>query len=95
MAGYVIADSEVTDQEVFNEFLVRGKPFVEAMGGRYLVRGGGFEVVQGGWQPRRLVVIEFDTVEQARAWQDSPDYAETKRLLNASSNTSLVIVEGV
>ena len=95
MSAYVIVDSEITDQAVFNDYLERVPAVVQAHGGKYLVRGGAIEIVQGDWTPRRLVVMEFETVEQARTWQNSADYAELKGLLNRSSNTAVVIVEGV
>ena len=63
---------------VFAEFRERVGATVEAHGGRYLVRGGATEVADGDWTPDRLVVIEFDSVEQARAWVNSPEYTEIK-----------------
>ena len=95
MAGYVIVDAEITDQAVFGDYAERVPAVVAAHGGTYLVRGGATEVVQGDWTPHRVVVMEFDNVEQARAWQDSPDYAELKAMLNRSTNTNVIIVEGV
>ena len=76
MAAYVITDSEITDQAVFDDYLAQVKAVVEAHGGKYLARGGATEVVQGDWTPRRIAVMEFDDVEQARAWQNSPDYVD-------------------
>lgn len=95
MAAYVIIDSEVTDEAVFGRFLDQAPAIVKAHGGKYLARAGAIEVVQGNWTPRRLVVIEFDSVERARGWQDAPDYADLRQMLNRSSNTDVVIVEGV
>ena len=95
MAGYVIVDAEITDQAVFSDYAERVPAVVAAHGGTYLVRGGATEVVQGDWTPHRVVVMQFDNVEQARAWQDSPDYAELKAMLNRSTNTNVIIVEGV
>ncbi len=95
MAAYVIIDSEVTDDAGFARFLERGPAVAEAHGAKYLVRAGATEVVQGTWAPRRLVVLEFDSVERAKQWQDAPDYADLKQLLNESSNTDIVIAEGV
>ncbi len=95
MAAYVIVDSVVTDQAVFNDFVQRVPPIVAAHGGKYLARGGVIEVVQGDWNPHRIVIVEFDSVDQARGWQESPDYAELKAMLNRSSNTSVIITEGV
>ncbi len=53
---------------------------IAAHGGRYLVRSGKSEVLDGDWQPRRLVVLEFDSVEKAKAWRNSPEYAEAKKV---------------
>ena len=96
MAAYVIIDSEVTDEAVFfGSFLEQGRAVVEAHGGKYLARVGATEVIQGNWAPRRLVVLEFDSVERAKGWQDAPDYADLRKMLNRCSNTDVVIVEGV
>ena len=95
MAAYVIVDSVITDQSVFDDYLQQVPAIVESHGGKYLARGGAIEVVQGDWTPNRIVVVEFDSVERARGWQDSPEYVELKAMLNRSSNTSVVITEGV
>ena len=88
-------DAEVTDQVVFSDYLERVPAVVASHGGKYLVRGGATEVVQGDWAPNRIVVVEFDNVEQARGWQNSPAYAELRAMLNRSSNTNVIIAEGV
>ena len=67
---------------------------VAAHGGRFVVRSGTIEVVQGDWKPQRIAVVEFDDVEKARAWQDSPDYAELREMLNKCGNANVIIVEG-
>ncbi len=95
MAAYVIADSVITDRAVFDDYLERVPEIVAAHGGKYLVRGGAAQAVQGDWTPNRILVLEFESADQARAWQDSPDYAELKAMLNQSTNTNLIIAEGV
>ena len=70
-------------------------PTVGAYGGRYVVRGGSVDVREGGWTPSRLVVLEFPTVERARAWWDSPEYAPAKAVRQSCADTQLVITEGV
>ena len=95
MAAYVIVDSVITDKPVFDDYLQQVPSIVEAHGGKYLARGGAIQVVQGDWTPNRIVVVEFDSTEQAQAWQNSPEYADLKAMLNSSSNTSVIIVEGV
>ncbi len=67
---------------------------VEAHGDRYLVQGGAAEVIRGNWTPHRLVVIEFDSVEQAKRWQSASDYADLREKLNRVARTDVVIVEG-
>ena len=95
MAGYEIVDGEVTDAEVFAEYLERIVGVVEAYGGKYLVRGGASEVTDGDWTPGRLVVIEFESIERVREYINSDEYQEIKEIRDRSSNTNVVIVEGV
>lgn len=95
MAGYVIVNDAITDEAVFAEFRARIAATVEAHGGRYLVRGGATEVIDGEWRPDRIVILEFDDVGRARAWLNSPEYAELREIRLKSANASVVIVEGV
>ena len=95
MAAYVIVDSVITDQAVFDDFLEQVPAMVEAHGGKYLARSGAIDIVQGDWTPNRIAIVEFESVELARGWQDSPDYAELRAMLNRSSNTSVIITEGI
>ena len=94
MAAYVIADVDVTDPDLFAEYRKLVSPIVDAFGGKYLVRGGGSEAVEGDWTPHRTVVIEFPSVERAREWYDSPEYAPARDMRFRSANTSLIIVDG-
>ena len=95
MAGYVVVNDEITDETVFAEFRERIAATVEAHGGRYLVRGGATEVADGDWTPGRLVILEFDDVDRARAWLNSPEYAELREIRRKSANASVIIAEGV
>lgn len=94
MTAYVIAHADITDEALFNQFSERVPEVVEAHGGRFLARSGDIEVVQGEWNPERIALVEFDTVEQARAWQDSPGYAELRQILNQLGNAHVIIVPG-
>jgi uncharacterized protein (DUF1330 family) len=94
MAGYVIAQMSVTDPTAFADYPGQAGPTVAAFGGRYVVRGGSIENIEGDWQPGRVVIIEFDSVEQAKAWYDSQEYEEAKALRIRSTISSLMIVEG-
>lgn len=94
MAGYVIVDNHVTDAEVYAEFRDRVAATVEAHGGKYLVRGGAAEGVEGDWTPHRIVVIEFESVAQAKAWLASPEYTELRAIRAKSATASVIVVEG-
>ncbi len=95
MAGYAIISVEVKDEAAYNSVLDQVPAIVAAHGGRYLVQGGAAEVIRGDWRPDRLVVLEFDSVEQAKRWQEADDYADVREKLNQATDTQIVIVEGV
>jgi uncharacterized protein (DUF1330 family) len=95
MAAYAIADLEVTDPARFAEYRQRVPETLAAYGGRFLVRGGAHEVVEGSWHPRRLVVLEFPSLTQARRWYDSEEYREPRAMRLAASDGNLVLVDGV
>ena len=94
MAGYVIVDNQVTDEGVYAEFRNRVAATVDAHGGRYLVRGGAAEGIEGDWTPHRIVVIEFDSVDEAKAWLASPEYTEIRAIRAKSAIASVIVVEG-
>jgi uncharacterized protein (DUF1330 family) len=68
---------------------------VAAYGGKFLVRGGTVEAKEGGWSPKRVVVLEFASLAQARKWYDSPEYAPLLAMRLKSASTKLVFVEGI
>ena len=94
MAAYVLNDMEITDPALFEEYKLLSPATVAQYGGRFLARGGRTETLEGDWSPRRLVIIEFPSVEQARAWADSPEYAPAKRLRQRASKSNLIVIEG-
>ena len=95
MSALVIVDIEVTDPVRYEDYKRLASASIAAHGGRYLVRGGRSEVLDGTWTPRRLVVLEFDSVEQAKAWRESPEYAEAKQVRESCARSNMVVVEGV
>ena len=95
MAGYVLADVDVTDPDKFGEYRDAVEPTVEKYGGRYIVRGGANEVVEGTWMPNRLVVIQFESLERAKEWYYSDEYRGPMGLRHESAISNVVIVEGV
>lgn len=94
MAAYIIVDVTVTDPDVYKGYTKLVPATVEAYGGKFLVRGGDTETLEGDWTPNRLVVLEFESAEQAKAWYDSEEYREPKRLRHSASHARLVLAEG-
>jgi uncharacterized protein (DUF1330 family) len=94
MAAYVIANVDVTDPTSFAEYRALVPATIEAYGGRYLVRGGAHQVVEGDWQPKRVVVLEFPTLADARRWYDSEEYRRPKAIRFRCARTDVVFVEG-
>lgn len=96
MAAYLVVDiAKVHDEPTYAVYRSRVTPGLEAAGGRYLVREGSFEVLEGDWRPGRLVVVRFDSVEAARRWWSSPEYRPLKAMREASTMTNAILVEGV
>ena len=94
MPAYVINDMEVTNPQLFEEYKKLSPPTVAHYGGKFLARGGHIEMLEGDWSPRRLVILEFPSMQQAQAWIDSPEYAPARRLRQLSSTSKLILVEG-
>ena len=95
MAGYIIVEIDVTDPAVYEEYRHAAGATVLAHGGKYLVRGGAAETLEGDWRPKRIVVLEFESVERARAWWSCEEYREPKKLRQKSAVTKMILVEGV
>jgi uncharacterized protein (DUF1330 family) len=95
LAAYVIASvSSAWDEEALAEYRRRNTAAVEAAGGRFVVRGGAIEVLEGSWDPLRVVVMEFDDMDAARGWYDSTAYREAMPLRQGASRTDIILVQG-
>ncbi len=95
MAAYIVLDVEVQDPKQYEKYKALAPQAIAAYGGRYLARGGMTETVEGTWTPSRLVLLEFPTMERARAWWGSGEYAAAKALRQACARTEMVLVEGL
>ena len=89
----IVNVKEIRDAERYETYKKLTPPTIEKYGGRFVVRGGAAEVLEGEWQPGRLVVIEFPSVEAAKDWASSDDYAPAKQLRNSIADADLVVVE--
>lgn len=95
MSAYVIADIEVTNPKEYEDYRAMVPPTIAAFGGRFIARGGQTEALEGEWKPRRLVILEFPDAATARRWYESPEYGAAKKVRQANSRGSLVLVEGL
>ena len=95
MAAFVIASVFVKDPVRYEDYRRLVTPTLEKFGGRFIVRGGAIDVLEGDWRPGRLVILEFPSAGHARDWWNSPEYAEARAIRQATSDGTLLIVEGV
>ncbi len=95
MPAYIVADVDVHDRAGFDRYATLLPATIAVYGGRFVARGGRTEVLEGRWSPRRAVILEFPSLEKAKAWWNSSEYAEPKALRQASARCDIVLVEGV
>ena len=94
MTAYLIADTQITDRQTYDEYKRQVAPLIAKFGGRFLVRGGRHEVLEGSLQVQRLVVIEFPSMEVLKAWYNSPEYAPLLAMRQPAATDHLIAVEG-
>jgi uncharacterized protein (DUF1330 family) len=94
VAAYVIADVQIADPERYKEYTAHTPASIVRHGGRWVVRGGTTQVLEGDWNPGRIVVIEFPSVDAALAWFNSDDYQELAAIRRAASTAQILVVEG-
>ena len=95
MPAYVIVQIDIHDAETYARYRELAPPSIARYGGRYVVRGGATEVLEGSWKPGRLVVLEFPDMEAARQWWASPEYAEAKALRQSCADAEMLLAEGM
>jgi uncharacterized protein (DUF1330 family) len=95
VTGIVVVDIEVLDPLRYEDYKRLASAAISAYGGRYLVRGGASEVLAGEWTPRRLVVLEFESVDQAKTCFTSPEYAEAKKVRETCARMNMIVVDGI
>lgn len=95
MPAYVIVDITVTDLLGYEEYKRLAPAAVALYGGKYLARGGHCETLEGDWHPQRLVILEFENVEKAKAWLNSAEYHPARALRHRYARSNMVVVEGI
>jgi uncharacterized protein (DUF1330 family) len=95
MAGYVIVEIEVTDSIGYEEYKKLAGATVTKYGGKYIVRGGAAETLEGDWQPKRIVILQFENVQRAKEWLNCPEYREPRKMRHRTAKTKMIVVEGL
>ena len=94
MSAYIIVQVEVTEPAGYDEYKKLVPATLAAYGGKFAVRGGACETLEGSWQPKRMVVLEFPTVARAKQWWASDAYRAAKALRQRAARTEMIVVEG-
>jgi uncharacterized protein (DUF1330 family) len=95
MPAYLIAETDILDPEQYEQYKAASPGAVAAGGGRFVVRGGELAVLEGDWNPARLVILEFENLEAAKAFYESPAYQAAIKLREGAAKLNMVAVEGL
>ena len=94
MPAYNIVDIDIVDPVGYEQYKNLAGATVESYGGKYIVRGGKSEVLEGNWSPKRVVILQFDSIERAKAWLNSEEYREPRKMRHRTARTNMIVVEG-
>ena len=94
MTAYIIVEIEITNPQAYELVKKLTPPTIKNFGGKYLARGGNTETLEGDWNPKRLVILEFENMDQAKTWWNSPEYTPVKELRQLNAITNMVLTEG-
>jgi uncharacterized protein (DUF1330 family) len=95
MPAYIVVQVTVTEPAGYDEYKKMVPASLAAYGGKFVVRGGACETLEGSWAPGRLVVLQFPSVAKAKQWWASDEYRDAKALRQRTAKTEMIVVEGV
>jgi len=95
MPAYIIVEIEILDPVGYEEYKKLAGASVQKYGGKYIMRGGKTEVLEGDWQPKRIVVLEFESAQRAKEWLNCEEYREPRRMRHRTAKTNMILVEGM
>jgi uncharacterized protein (DUF1330 family) len=95
MSAFIIVEIAVKDAAGYEEYKKLTPASIAAYNGKFVVRGGHCETLEGGWAPQRIVVLEFPDVNSAKAWWASEEYAPAKAIRLRTARTKMIVVNGV
>ena len=95
MPAYIIVEIEITDSVGYEEYKKQAATTVAQYGGKYIVRGGACETVEGDWKPKRIVVLQFESADRAKEWLNCEEYREPRKMRHRTARTNMILVEGM
>jgi uncharacterized protein (DUF1330 family) len=95
MADYLVVDIDVTNPVQFEEYKKLAPAAIAKYGGRYIIRGGAYEALEGDWKPQRLTIVEFDSMEIAKAFYASPEYKVAIEARAGAAKFKALLVQGI
>ena len=95
MSAFVIADITVNDPEGYEDYKKLAPPAIAAYGGKYLARGGKSEKLEGNWEPDRIIILEFESLETAKKFINSPEYSDARALRHKTASSNMIVVEAL
>ena len=94
MSAYVIIEIDIIDSVGYDEYKKLAGATVEKYGGKYIVRGGRAETLEGDWNPKRIVVLKFESMQRAKDWLNCDEYREPRKMRHRTAKTNMIVVEG-
>ena len=94
MSAYIIVEVEITDPVGYEEYKKQAAATVHKHGGKYIVRGGKTEALEGDWKPKRIVVLQFESMKRAKEWLNCEEYREPREMRHRTAKTNMIVVEG-
>jgi len=95
MPAYVIVEIDIHDPAGYEKYKKLAGATVEKYGGKYIIRGGRTEVLEGDWTPKRIVVLQFDSPQHAKDWLNSEEYREPRKMRHRTARTNMILIEGM
>ncbi len=94
MTAYVIFDIKVNNPDGYEDYKILAPSAISKYGGKYIARGGEKEVLEGDWNPERVVILEFENINNAKKWIDSPEYKVARKLRHKYASSNVIVVQG-
>jgi uncharacterized protein (DUF1330 family) len=95
MSAYVVLDIEIVDPEAYETYKRLAPASLALFGGTYVARGGETEMLEGTWNPKRVVILRFESIVRAKQWLESEEYRAARAIRHAAAKTSMIVTEGL